>query len=611
MKTLAELSLIYAYVAIIMGTLVILRNGRDPVHRIFFLFCAGAFYWCFVEYGMRHANSLAEAQIWSRAFSFWPLPEAFMLHFALLYCGFMKQGRRFGTLFLLYAPALAFSLIDLLTMRISGVPVLVPWGWTYGMPQTWEKTASVIWACMVTTASVGVCVWFVCTTVIPRRRKQGAFILCGFLTLVAAGYSTDVASFLLNRRIPEMSSLGFASGAGFIGYAIFRYNLFNLAPTAAAREIIDTIRDVLLLVDDKGTIVSANRAAFSLLGYDASELVGRPLDFAIAYEDRDSVKSLVDRRNSRPGDGHTEISLRTKQAGVIPFSVSTSVVRDRQGIYQGTIFVAHDVSGYKVIQEKLFLARQEAENASRAKSDFLAGMSHELRTPLNAIIGFSEAFLAGIYGRLDEKQEDRMSNIHSAGIFLVTIINDVLDLSKIEAGKMELNLSDVDVRSLIEQSTIMIREKCSAHGIRLGVEIPSSPANLVIWADERKLKQVVFNLLSNAAKFTPDGGAITVTASLDKKNVMVSVSDNGIGIDPLYQSKIFGEFYQIHSGLSSKTPGTGLGLALCKSIVEMHGGKIWVEARDSGTGSVFMFTIPLEAREKQGRYAEPVKKAVA
>lgn len=246
--------------------------------------------------------------------------------------------------------------------------------------------------------------------------------------------------------------------------------------------------------------------------------------------------------------------------------------------------------------EGLKAEKERAEAASVAKSDFLASMSHELRTPLTAIIGFSDVLYDRSFGPLNEKQEEYVKDVLDSGRHLLSLINDILDLSKIEAGKMEPELSPVNINALLENSLVMIKEKAMKHGIRLELELLQKRPYLEIQADERMLKQVMFNLLSNAANFTSDGGRITVKAKEEGEDIIISVSDTGIGISPDRQGKIFEEFYQVKGGMLDKTPGTGLGLALTKRFVEMHGGKIWVESEGEGKGSCFSFLLPMEPK---------------
>ncbi len=241
---------------------------------------------------------------------------------------------------------------------------------------------------------------------------------------------------------------------------------------------------------------------------------------------------------------------------------------------------------FNEIQEK----SAQLEVANRHKSVFLANMSHELRTPLNAIIGFSEVLIQRMFGELNAQQADYLEDIRSSGTHLLSLINDILDLSKIEAGKMELELSSFSLVAALDNAITLIRERASSHGIRLQVEV-APPLDTVV-ADERKLKQVMVNLLTNAVKFTPDGGTVSVRASREPDAITVAVHDTGIGIAPEDQQRIFEEFTQAtHQGDRSRE-GTGLGLSLTRRIVELHGGTIGVQSVP-GKGSTFTVALPL------------------
>jgi signal transduction histidine kinase len=235
----------------------------------------------------------------------------------------------------------------------------------------------------------------------------------------------------------------------------------------------------------------------------------------------------------------------------------------------------------------------EAQMANQAKSEFLANMSHEIRTPMNAIIGFSEVLQDQFFGPLNESQLEYVTDILESGHHLMNLINDILDLSKVEAGKSVLEPSPVAIADLVRGSLTIIKEKAMRHGIQLETVIAPEAEGLIITADERKLKQIMYNLLSNAAKFTPDKGKIAVRLALDGSMLRVVVSDTGMGIAREDQEKIFDVFYQVKGELSNKTPGTGLGLSLVRRFVEMHGGRVWVES-EVGKGSTFIFTLPQE-----------------
>jgi signal transduction histidine kinase len=258
-------------------------------------------------------------------------------------------------------------------------------------------------------------------------------------------------------------------------------------------------------------------------------------------------------------------------------------------------------------------AKEQAETANQAKSEFLANMSHELRTPLNHIIGFTELILNKNVGDLNEVQEDYLGDVHQSSKHLLSLINDILDLSKIEVGKRELNITDVNLRTILQNSLLMIKEKALRRSIKISSGLNGIPEKIP--ADERSLKQILYNLLSNAIKFTPNHGKIRLETKLtdgsylsrrptqktpsdnDKRPfILISIKDSGIGITADNLLRIFSPFEQVDNSVSRKFEGTGLGLSISRQLVEMHGGKIWAESQGEGQGSMFNFILPADGQ---------------
>jgi len=290
----------------------------------------------------------------------------------------------------------------------------------------------------------------------------------------------------------------------------------------------------------------------------------------------------------RVGDGDLKVSVHIDshdELGTLSRSFNEMVDHLEETITEKDDFSAR----LKSQADELRRLRDEALIANQHKSEFLANMSHELRTPLNAVIGFSQMLKKQVFGKLNEKQLEYVDDIYTSGNHLLSLINDILDLSKVEAGRMELHLSEFDLPDALMTASSLVREKAAKHGITLEIDIDDKLGAFT--ADERKLKQILLNLLSNAAKFTPDGGKICVKAIRTKGGVEISVCDTGIGISPEDQAVIFDEFHQGSSHHARTKEGTGLGLALSQKFVEMHGGKISVQS-ELGKGSTFTFTLP-------------------
>jgi signal transduction histidine kinase len=311
--------------------------------------------------------------------------------------------------------------------------------------------------------------------------------------------------------------------------------------------------------------------------------------------------SFADSRNLLIGIGAGSLALTLALGLLLAWSVVSPLRRTEgrldeiaAGDFSGRLEVANrDEIGRLAAKvnntsDELQRVYQKLELASEHKSQFLANMSHELRTPLNAIIGFSEVLHEQMFGELNERQLTYVDDVLEAGRHLLSLINDVLDLAKIEAGRMELELSEVAIPDVLRSALSMHSERAGRSGIELSLQ--TEPDEITVDADERRVRQIVFNLLSNAVKFTPPEGRVDVSSRLGDGHVEVAVADTGPGIPAEDLETIFEEFEQSIDG--KKAEGTGLGLPLSRKLVELHGGRLWVES-EPGKGSTFRFTLPV------------------
>jgi PAS domain S-box-containing protein len=384
------------------------------------------------------------------------------------------------------------------------------------------------------------------------------------------------------------------------------------------RSLIESSIDALITTDPRGIITDINKQTEALTGRTRDELVGAP--FKNHFTDAQRAEAGINRVLSEGRVTDYELTARARDGTLTVVSYNASTFHDRDRNLQGVIAAARDITQLKRFEQSMVQKNVELEDASRMKSEFLANMSHELRTPLVAIIGFSEVLRDGLVGELTLQQRGFIGDIFSSGQHLLSLINDILDLSKVEAGKMTLDVEPVQVASLLQNSLSIVKERAAARHIRLELVAAENPGT--INADARKVKQILYNLLSNAVKFTSEGGQVTVRiarvaraevghlsgawkgsslplADNDFEGFLkISVIDSGIGITAEGLERLFKPFSQIDAGLSRKFEGTGLGLAMVKVLVELHGGAVAVESA-VGEGSCFNVWLPLRTSEME------------
>ncbi len=378
------------------------------------------------------------------------------------------------------------------------------------------------------------------------------------------------------------------------------------------RSLIESNIDALMTTDPRGIITDVNKQTEALTGSTRDELIGAP--FKNYFTDAGRAEAGINRVLNEGTVTNYELTARARDGTLTVVSYNASTFHDRDRVLQGVFASARDMTELKQYEHELQQKNAELEDASRMKSEFLANMSHELRTPLNAIIGFSEILRDGLMGDMTDKQRGFIGDIFNSGTHLLSLINDILDLSKVEAGKMLLDLEPVHISSLLRNSLSIVREKAADRQVHLHLEAIDAELG-VFQADARKVKQIVYNLLSNAVKFTGEGGDVKLKvrrvgreqvgklegawtgrtfAPVDDEFLEfleISITDNGIGISAEGIEHLFQPFNQIDGGLARKFEGTGLGLAMIKLLAELHGGRVAVQSAP-GEGAAFIVWLP-------------------
>jgi signal transduction histidine kinase len=416
-------------------------------------------------------------------------------------------------------------------------------------------------------------------------------------------------------KILDLMPLAYSVPAFYFFFVLDRIKLLDVVPIAHDT-IFNNIGDGVIVLDELDNVVDLNSASESIFKLKKRDIMGQP--YTSVFGEYTGLPPL------KPDLQEARAAIILGKEAQRHYEVRLSPIVLHQH-FGGHLLLLHDdterikleaESKERVRLETELFERERANQqlemkvterteqleeavaiakaSNQVKARFLTNMSHELRTPLISIIGFSQMLQDDNLGGLNAKQADYINDIADSGQHLLSLINDILDLSRAQAGKMELDKDAVNIKNLLQNSQSIMKDRAQAQNIRMEVQVSKEIEDLEIMVDERRVKQVMLNLLSNAVKFSPDGGTITIQVSRAVNEIIISVADSGIGINPEEQKKIFQEFYQVNNDIKNNTPGTGLGLTICKNIVEQHGGKIWVESEGLKKGSRFIFSLPVQ-----------------
>ena len=370
-----------------------------------------------------------------------------------------------------------------------------------------------------------------------------------------------------------------------------------------AESIIDTVREPLIALDQDLRVVSVSRSFYEVFKVKPEETVGQLIyDLGNKQWDIPKLRELLETILPQKATfDNYEVEHDFASIGRRTMLLNARQIQRVWGKERIILLAIEDVTERREIENGLEKAHEELKELARAlkrtaqvKSEFLANMSHELRTPLNSINGFSEVLYDETFGPLNEKQKKYVNNVLTSGKHLLLLINQILDMAKVEAGKMKLALSSLPMKSLLNEISLLVEDMVSKKKIEMLIEITEDLPN--IEADDLKVKEIIYNLLSNAVKFTPEGGKIGMRAKKANPEIEITVWDTGVGIAPENMEKIFEGFFRVDTPYSRVTEGTGLGLPLSKKLVELHGGKLSVESKGLNKGTSVRFTLPIVSR---------------
>jgi PAS domain S-box-containing protein len=354
---------------------------------------------------------------------------------------------------------------------------------------------------------------------------------------------------------------------------------------AYIENLVENAADLIITTDLDDRILTWNRGAAVLFGYGKDEVIGKHLSILLPPERFHELEEMRAKVEISGGLRDIEVRSKRKDGAMIYLSLSVSPIRDVEGKIVGFLRIAKDITEKKRYERRL-------KDLDKMKSDFVSNVSHELKTPLTSIKGSVDNMLDGLTGALNEKQIRYLARIKSNTDRLSRLINDLLDLSRIEAGRVEVRRASLLLTALAEEVAEHLKQLAAEKLIR--IEVPPPDPQMTVWADRDKVTQVLMNLIGNAVKFTPQDGKVIVAIEKNGNDyIQISIADNGPGIRPEEADKIFSKFYQVANVDKQKPQGSGLGLAISKALVEMHGGKIWVESK-LGRGSTFYFTLPAQ-----------------
>ncbi|MGQ4873413.1 MAG: ATP-binding protein [Promethearchaeia archaeon] len=599
-------------ISILLGTFVVIRDEKSLLNIIFSIFCYFLAIISFAEFETKFLDNYIQVYYWYKVIAILPITAFLQFLFILFFFEewiIIKRKKIIIILFLI--PAIVFLFLGLLTDELEGNLVRFNDVWLYTPPDNYILYDLMMVYILLILLSSFIMVIKALNSIknpILTMKNINKILLEAIILFIFLGIANLCFMGVYNIFAIYLFRLFFLLLCPYLAFSLWRLKFYNFRLTAIADKIVLNLSDCLVLTDIYGKILAYNEKFKETLSYDDNTIRASNLQNFISEESFQHFTSLMFILNSQNNTGSIEdieLNFKRRDNKIIPFSISVSKIQRKKGTSFIILFICRDITERKKVELELksVLKKQkklldEVLRASKFKSNFLATMSHEFRTPLNSIIGFSDLLLEESYGELNEDQKEFLEDIKQSSEHLLNLINRLLDLSKIEAGKIKLNIEKIRLKDLINQIQSTIRPLYTKK--KLYFKIEGLENNQEIYADRIRLQEVFYNLLSNAIKFTEEGG-ITLQILEKDSYWYFNIKDTGIGIPEKNYSNIFSEFTTVEDPFKTPKMGTGLGLAITKRLVNLHGGHIYFSSK-VGEGTTFTFNIPKKIKDDENIY---------
>lgn len=572
MNIYAFTSLFVSVLCFLVGNYVFYQNRKSLPHLLFAIVCIATSYIGFCEFMFRQAESDAIAALWIKCISIWPFVPALLLHFSLAFSEYRAVRRPIIPL-LIYGMALFLSLLAFIHIEPSNEY----WGYTYNRQNPFIVFVGVTGAFAFILLSFIILLRYYFAVTDHEKKQQVKYILAGMMFPCVASLLCEGVSPLFNIKAPEAS----ISAAGIFVlisvYAIRKHRLFQVNPATASENILAIMNDLLFLTDAGGHLIRVNRALCDTLGYHERELIGMPA--SLLFADQTAGTGVISNALGGTMFRDHDVELKTRTGEIIASSLSSSILKANQGRPAGLVGIARNIKERKAGEKAL-------REIDRFKDEFLSIATHEMKTPIQ-VVSMSVEMISMLHPNDPETQKE-VSLITKQLKGISRLVFEILDYAKMQAGfwkihKMEHAFDQV-VQDAVQQIIPLAKQIVfEAHG---------KQADWTVACDDEQIKRVVKNLLSNAVKYNPPGTNIAAHIERTAEGVCCRVEDSGVGIASENQLKIFDRFYGNNGRTNKKIHSLGLGLPICKRIIELHGGAIRAESEGLGKGTRFIFTIP-------------------